>query len=151
MKGSLLAITAALQLAVANFGVEAQELKTATFAGGCFWCVESDFDHVPGVVRTVSGYTGGIMPNPTYKEVSSGGTRHREAVQIIYDPSQVSYTELLTYFGIRSILPIRVGSSAWSSRPATTSWTSCGACTSCEAPCTVRKRETWRPGRRSSS
>ena len=98
MRGRLIAITAALLLAVANFGVEAQEFKTATFAGGCFWCVESDFDHVTGVVKTISGYTGGIIPNPTYKQVSSGGTRHREAVQIIYEPSQVSYAELLTAF-----------------------------------------------------
>ena len=97
MRSRLFTITAALLLAVANVGVEAQELKTATFAGGCFWCVESDFDHVPGVVKTISGYTGGIIPNPTYKQVSSGGTRHREAVQIIYDPNQVSYAEGITH------------------------------------------------------
>ena len=98
MRGRPIAIAAALLLAVANVGVQAQELKTATFAGGCFWCVESDFDHVTGVVKTISGYTGGIIPNPTYKQVASGGTKHREAVQIVYDSSQVSYAELLTAF-----------------------------------------------------
>ena len=77
---------------------QAQELETAIFAGGCFWCVESDFDAIPGVVETISGYTGGIMPNPTYKTVSAGGTGHREAVQITFDPDVVSYAELLTAF-----------------------------------------------------
>jgi peptide-methionine (S)-S-oxide reductase len=67
----------------------------AIFAGGCFWCVESDFDNVPGVVRTISGYTGGITPNPTYKQVSAEKTGHREAVQIYYDPKKVSYETLV--------------------------------------------------------
>ncbi len=88
----------ALFLAPSLGGANAQELATATFAGGCFWCVESDFDSIPGVVKTVSGYTGGISPNPTYKEVSAGGTGHREAVQITYDPAQVAYADLLTAF-----------------------------------------------------
>ena len=69
----------------------------ATFAGGCFWCTESDFDHVPGVISTTSGYTGGKVANPTYEQVSAGGTGHAEAVQVIYDPSKVSYQQLLTY------------------------------------------------------
>lgn len=76
----------------------AQDLKTITVAGGCFWCVESDFDTVPGVVETISGYTGGTLDAPTYQQVTAGGTGHREAVQITYDPSQVSYEELLTAF-----------------------------------------------------
>ena len=80
------------------------ELATATFAGGCFWCVESDFDKVPGVVETVSGYTGGTADNPTYKQVTKGGTGHREAVQIRYDPKQVSYERLLHIFW-RSVDP----------------------------------------------
>ena len=84
----------ALLLAPSLGGANAQELATATFAVGCFWCVESDFDSIPGVVKTVSGYTGGISPNPTYKEVSAGGTGHREAVQITYDPSRVAYADL---------------------------------------------------------
>jgi len=70
----------------------------ATFAGGCFWCVESDFDKVPGVISTTSGYTGGHLANPDYEQVSSGGTGHAESVQVIYDPSKVSYAQLLTYF-----------------------------------------------------
>jgi peptide-methionine (S)-S-oxide reductase len=70
----------------------------ATFSGGCFWCVESDFDKVPGVISTTSGYTGGHVANPTYEQVSSGGTGHAESVQVIYDPQKVSYAQLLTYF-----------------------------------------------------
>ena len=80
------------------------ELATATFAGGCFWCVESDFDTVPGVVETISGYTGGTTANPTYKQVGEGDTGHREAVQIRYDPKQVSYERLLEIFW-RSVDP----------------------------------------------
>lgn len=78
--------------------------RIATFAGGCFWCVESDFDHVPGVLRTISGYTGGQLKNPTYRSVSRGGTGHREAVQIIYDPKKVTYATLLEVFW-RSVDP----------------------------------------------
>ena len=80
------------------------ELAVATFAGGCFWCVESDFDAVPGVVETISGYTGGTVDNPAYKQVTAGGTGHREAVQIRYDPKQVSYERLLHVFW-RSVDP----------------------------------------------
>ncbi|MDA2917106.1 peptide-methionine (S)-S-oxide reductase MsrA [Nitrospinae bacterium AH_259_B05_G02_I21] len=80
----------------------------ATFAGGCFWCVESDFDKVPGVVRTISGYTGGLFKNPTYKQVSAGGTGHREAVQIFYDSKKVSYEKLLDIFW-RSVDPTDAG------------------------------------------
>jgi peptide-methionine (S)-S-oxide reductase len=70
----------------------------ATFAGGCFWCTESDFDKVKGVISTTSGYTGGKVVNPGYEQVSAGGTGHAEAVEVIYDPSQVSYEKLLTYY-----------------------------------------------------
>ena len=83
-------------------------LEVATFAGGCFWCVESDFDKVPGVVRTISGYTGGHVDNPTYGQVSSGGTGHHEAVQIFYDPKQVTYAKLLEIFW-RTIDPVDAG------------------------------------------
>ncbi|MDP3872605.1 MAG: peptide-methionine (S)-S-oxide reductase MsrA [Methyloversatilis sp.] len=76
----------------------------ATFAGGCFWCVEVDFDKVPGVLSTTSGYTGGKTPNPTYKTVSSDTTGHAEAVLIEYDPAKVSYEQLLAHFW-RSIDP----------------------------------------------
>ncbi|KAF0192687.1 MAG: peptide-methionine (S)-S-oxide reductase [Gammaproteobacteria bacterium] len=72
--------------------------QKATFAGGCFWCVESDFDKVPGVIETVSGYTGGAETNPTYKQVSAGSTGHAEAVQITYDPDKISYERLLEIF-----------------------------------------------------
>jgi len=72
--------------------------ETAIVAGGCFWCVESDFDKVPGVIKTVSGYIGGHKPDPTYKQVSAGGTGYAEAVQIVYDPEKVSYKELIDRF-----------------------------------------------------
>ncbi|MGA8051459.1 MAG: peptide-methionine (S)-S-oxide reductase MsrA [Burkholderiales bacterium] len=74
------------------------ELAKATFAGGCFWCVEADFDKVHGVVSTVSGYIGGTKPNPTYEEVSSGDTGYAEAVEITYDPKIVSYKRLLDVY-----------------------------------------------------
>ena len=72
--------------------------KVATFAGGCFWCMEPPFDALEGVISTTSGYTGGRQQDPTYKQVSRGGTGHAEAVQIVYDPAQVSYAELLDIF-----------------------------------------------------
>ena len=75
-----------------------ENMKRATFAGGCFWCVESDFEKVDGVVEVISGYTGGDTENPTYPQVSSGATTHLEAVQVIYDPERVSYAELLEVF-----------------------------------------------------
>ena len=70
----------------------------ATFAGGCFWCVEADFDKVEGVISTTSGYTGGTVANPTYEAVGRGGTGHTEAVEIVYDPAKVSYEKLLDVF-----------------------------------------------------
>jgi peptide-methionine (S)-S-oxide reductase len=70
----------------------------AIFAGGCFWCVESDFDKVPGVISTTSGYTGGHKANPTYEQVSHGGTGHAEAVEIVFDPAKVTYQKLLDVF-----------------------------------------------------
>ena len=74
------------------------ELATATFAGGCFWCMEPPFDKLDGVVSTTSGYTGGHKRSPTYKEVSAGGTGHAEAVQVVYDPRKISYAQLLDVF-----------------------------------------------------
>ena len=73
-------------------------LAKATFAGGCFWCMEPPYDKLPGVVSTTSGYIGGTKKNPTYEEVSAGGTGHAEAVQVVYDPSKVSYAKLLDVF-----------------------------------------------------
>ena len=78
---------------------------TAIFGGGCFWCVEADFDKVPGVLSTTSGYIGGSVPNPTYEQVSAGGTGHAEVVRVVYDPSKVSYRDLLAFFW-RNIDPL---------------------------------------------
>lgn len=72
--------------------------RTATFAGGCFWCTEADFEKVEGVIEVISGYTGGQKDNPTYEEVSAGGTGHVEAIQVVYDPDKISYKELLQVF-----------------------------------------------------
>ena len=75
-----------------------QPKAVATFAGGCFWCVEADFDKVAGVISTTSGYTGGKVANPTYNQVVSGTTGHTEAVEIVYDPSKVTFQKLLDVF-----------------------------------------------------
>ena len=71
---------------------------SAVFAGGCFWCMEPPYDKLAGVISTTSGYTGGHTVNPTYRQVSAGGTGHAEAVRVVYDPRQVSYTKLLDVF-----------------------------------------------------
>lgn len=71
---------------------------SAVFAGGCFWCMVHPFDELPGVLKVISGYTGGHKVNPTYKEVSSGDTGHVEAVQIVYDPARISYDKLLDVY-----------------------------------------------------
>ncbi len=78
--------------------ISASDTKTVVFAGGCFWCVESDFDKVDGVVATLSGYAGGHVDNPTYKQVSYENTGHYEVVQVEYDPSIVSFETLLDYY-----------------------------------------------------
>jgi peptide-methionine (S)-S-oxide reductase len=72
--------------------------EKATFAGGCFWCMEAPFDKLPGVISVTPGYSGGQMKNPTYEQVSTGGTGHAEAVQIVFDPSKTSYSKLLDIF-----------------------------------------------------
>ena len=72
--------------------------ETATFAGGCFWCMVPPFKNLPGVVSVTSGYTGGHVPNPTYEQVSSGDTGHAESVEVVYDPSKVDYPKLLDVF-----------------------------------------------------
>lgn len=79
--------------------------QVAIFAGGCFWCVEADFDKVPGVLSTTSGYIGGAKANPSYTEVSSGGTGHAEAVKIVFDPTMVTYEKLL-YVYWRNVDPL---------------------------------------------
>ena len=87
---------------------QAKDIQTAIFAGGCFWCVESDFESVKGVTEAVSGYTGGKSVNPTYKQVSKGGTGHYEAVKITYDADVVSYDTLVDIF-FRSVDPVDDG------------------------------------------
>jgi len=78
--------------------VMAANYEKATFAGGCFWCMEHPFDEIPGVISVTSGYTGGHKKNPTYEEVSAGVTGHAEAVQVVYDPAKVTYEKLLNVF-----------------------------------------------------
>lgn len=78
--------------------IMADTTQKATFAGGCFWCMESEFAGIPGIAKVVSGYTGGTVPNPTYEQVSSGATGHVEAIEITYDPAQVPFEKLLSIF-----------------------------------------------------
>jgi peptide-methionine (S)-S-oxide reductase len=78
--------------------VMAEQMKTATFAGGCFWCMEGEFANLPGILKVTSGYTGGNIKNPTYEQVSSGTTGHFEAIEIQYDPNKISYEKLLSIF-----------------------------------------------------
>ena len=110
---TLLALVCSIALvALAQPGGLAQaqkpELARATFAGGCFWCMEPPFDKIAGVVSTTSGYSGGRTKNPTYEQVSAGGTGHAEVVQIVYDPAKVSYEALLDVFW-RNIDPLDAG------------------------------------------
>ncbi len=96
---TLTAVTLALLFLLTAAGsLPAAPLQKATFAGGCFWCMEHPFDELPGVVSVTSGYTGGHTRNPTYEEVSAGGTGHAESVQVIYDSGKISYDKLLTRF-----------------------------------------------------
>ena len=81
-----------------NATMAATNLEKATFAGGCFWCMEHPFDQLSGVISVTSGYTGGHKKNPTYEEVSAGGTGHAESVQVVYDPAKVTYEKLLNVF-----------------------------------------------------
>ena len=100
MRKSSCFVAAALLLAISArlTPSAAAETESAVFAGGCFWCMEEAFDPVPGVVATTSGYTGGQVENPTYRQVTGGDTGHFEAVKVDYDPSQVAFDELLQAF-----------------------------------------------------
>jgi peptide-methionine (S)-S-oxide reductase len=102
----LFLLLAAAAIPAAN--VAAAPRASAVFAGGCFWCTESDFDKIPGVVSTTSGYIGGKTLNPTYKQVSAGGTGHIEAVRVEYDPAKVSYAALVQRF-FRTVDPLDAG------------------------------------------
>jgi peptide-methionine (S)-S-oxide reductase len=90
--------TSAQSAAATRPNTNAAAVATATFAAGCFWCVEADFDKVSGVISTTSGYIGGSLKSPSYEQVSRGGTGHAEAVEIVYDPSKVTYDQLLEHF-----------------------------------------------------
>jgi len=98
----LLAETNPLQALAADspaaMGTADDPAATAIFAGGCFWCLEADFDKVPGVLSSTSGYTGGKLANPTYEQVSAGGSGHIESVLVRFDPAQTSYAKLLEVF-----------------------------------------------------
>jgi peptide-methionine (S)-S-oxide reductase len=106
-------IVAVLLTCLAGFGAASASaattpsggLVTATFAGGCFWCMEPPFDELGGVISTTSGYTGGHKQNPTYEEVSAGATGHAEVVQVVYDPKRITYERLLEVFW-RNIDPV---------------------------------------------
>ncbi len=120
MKRFLVAVLAAFAVVVAygsltgptiaQAPVPSSPAKTelATFAGGCFWCVEADFDKIDGVTSTVSGFMGGTTPNPSYKSVTAGGTGHLEVVQIAFDPAKVSYQKLVDHFW-RTVDPTDAG------------------------------------------
>ena len=87
-----------LHAIAADAPTAADKGATAIFAGGCFWCTESDFEKVPGVIAAESGYTGGKKTNPTYEEVKAGETGHTEAIRVTYDPARVNYAQLVEYF-----------------------------------------------------
>lgn len=96
--GVLALALAAAAPAAAQAPASPSQQAVATFAGGCFWCMEPPFDKLPGVISTTSGYMGGTKRNPTYEDVSTGRTGHAEVVQVAYDPSKVSYEKLLEVF-----------------------------------------------------
>ncbi len=96
--GAVLLVAAVTTASKAEPTADSRRLAKATFAGGCFWCMEPPFDKLAGVISTTSGYTGGHKQDPTYKEVSAGSTGHAEAVEIVYDPAPISYAKLLEVF-----------------------------------------------------
>ena len=96
--GGLALIFAAMALVASPAAAGDSETAYATLAGGCFWCMEADFEKIEGVISVTSGYTGGTVVNPTYKQVSAGGTGHTEAVRIVYDPTIIGFDELLAIF-----------------------------------------------------
>ena len=95
---SVLVISAAIVLLCNGQESTTPQPKTAVFAGGCFWCIQPAFDKAPGVLKTVVGYCGGIEPNPTYELVGSEKTKYRESIEVTYDPSKISYDQLLDIY-----------------------------------------------------
>jgi len=104
----LLGFTLALHAPHPGAAAPGARLASAVFAGGCFWCTEADFDKIPGVVSTTSGYSGGKLADPTYEQVSAGGTGHIESVRVVYDPAKVSYRTLVARF-FRTVDPLDGG------------------------------------------
>jgi peptide-methionine (S)-S-oxide reductase len=100
--GQVILVCMAVALSMTAFAAEKvltpQHTATANFAGGCFWCMEADFEKLPGVIGAESGFTAGKTVNPSYEQVSAGGTGHAEAVRVTYDPAKVSYQQLVEYF-----------------------------------------------------
>ena len=120
---------------------QTDHLKKATFAGGCFWCSEADFEKAQGVAEVISGYTGGQSENPTYEEVSAGRSGHLEAVQVLYDPTQISYQKLLDVFS----------GGTWTRRTPAGSSPTAGLSTGPRSSTTTRTSGAWRRSPRSSS
>ena len=108
VKTAILGVAIAAGLALGAARADAAPTETAYVAGGCFWCVEADFEKVRGVSEVISGFSGGHVPNPTYRQVVAGGTGHYEAAEIRYDPDVVSYRQLMDLF-FRSIDPLDAG------------------------------------------
>src|SRR6476620_8268101 len=100
MNRIFLLVLGCVTLAAASYGQSpvAVETRNAVFAGGCFWCIQPAFDKAPGVIKTVVGYSGGTEPNPTYELVTSERTKYRESLQITYDPSKISFAQLLDIY-----------------------------------------------------
>jgi peptide-methionine (S)-S-oxide reductase len=107
-KSIVLTAAIAAALVLQHGRAQAQDIRTAIVAGGCFWCVEADFERVEGVIEVVSGFAGGSVPNPTYEQVVAGGTGHLEVVEITYDAGQLPYASLVDLF-LRSIDPTDAG------------------------------------------
>jgi len=104
----LLAVALMLGHAAGPERAQAADTQSAILAGGCFWCVESDFEPLPGVIEVISGFTGGTVAHPSYSQVSHGGTGHRESVKILFDPDVITYDKLL-YLFFRSVDPLDAG------------------------------------------
>ena len=100
MKQIVLLVFGCVALAIVSNGQSSSlaTTKTAVFAGGCFWCIQPAFDKAPGVIKTIVGYSGGTEPNPTYKLVTSEKTKYRESIEITYDPTKISYEQLLDIY-----------------------------------------------------